>query len=124
MTVSSNVTNLGSAAPLLGDVRRNAAMCRVGRFRRRGPRSVDSMQLRQFRFSCSRLVLASGGEFPEHHLQINVQAQPFNIFCCNLRSVLGKFTELCYVLDRFSSHLVLLQETWLDASTEHVCARI
>ena len=49
---------------------------------------------------------------------MTLQAQPLNILCINIRSIIGKLEELCYVLEKYDIHLALIQETWLDASTD------
>ena len=43
-----------------------------------------------------------------------------SFFVCNIRCVLKNLTELCVQLRRHRPHVVMLQETWLDASVEHV----
>ena len=42
------------------------------------------------------------------------------IYNINIRCLLKNQTELEYHLEQHRPHIVTLQETWLDASTEHV----
>ena len=42
------------------------------------------------------------------------------IYNINIRCLLSNQTELEYQLEQHRPHIVTLQETWLDASTEHV----
>ena len=48
------------------------------------------------------------------------QAQSISIYCINIRCLLKHKPELELNLARLRPHIVLLQETWLNASVEHV----
>ena len=127
---------MSDAAPLLGEERRTAASSRKKRARRRGPRSLNALIIRQARrrrcepknsnsvftrqSSCQRSSPENvGGESPTN-LPFALHSQPLNILCINICSILSKLDQLCYVLRTLDIHLVAVQETWLDASTTEV----
>ena len=51
---------------------------------------------------------------------VSKKAESINIYCINIRCVLEHKAELELNLDRLRPHIVLLQETWLNASVEQV----
>ena len=51
------------------------------------------------------------------------QKQELLIFVLNIKSVRAHKTELEFHLFELQPHLVLLQETWLDASVEHIAIK-
>ena len=46
--------------------------------------------------------------------------QPLHIYICNIRSFLGKVTELVHVVKEQDIHIVMIQESWLDASVSKI----
>ena len=49
-----------------------------------------------------------------------IKLQPLRILSINIRCLLSKLTELVYICNLFDVDIVLVQETWLDASVEKV----
>ena len=49
-----------------------------------------------------------------------VQPQSFSIYCINIRSLIDKLAELTHQLNSVQPHIVFINETWLDNSTEKV----
>ena len=49
-----------------------------------------------------------------------LQCMPLTFLLCNVRCLLGKLGELSVLAARVDAHIVFLNETWLDSSTEHV----
>ena len=49
-----------------------------------------------------------------------VVSQPLHILSCNIRCVLSKLSELHVIVLQHDVHIILVQETWLDASVEQV----
>jgi len=48
------------------------------------------------------------------------ESQPFLIYQINIRCLFAHLVELCYFLDLYKPHVVLIQETWLNSSVESV----
>ena len=46
-------------------------------------------------------------------------SQPLHILVCNIRCVLSKLGELSARAEEHDVHVVLIQESWLDASIEN-----
>ena len=46
--------------------------------------------------------------------------QPFNIYSMNIKCVLAHLSELCHYVNLYAPHVVLIQESWLNASIENV----
>ena len=50
----------------------------------------------------------------------NVRKSHIIFYVCNIRCLLSNLAELCVHLQTHRPHVVMLQETWLDASVENV----
>ena len=119
------------AAPLLGSERASAATAEdcdtcsslTGRrTRRRGPRSFLSC-LRRSQQRCSgapadMVTAKSVTSVSVKNVQSN--SPSLTIYCINIRCLLAHKGELEYQLGVYKSHIVLIQETWLNNSIENV----
>ena len=104
------------AAPLPGRERRLASQfdlpAKIGRRRKRGPRSLMANLRRQTKLKCAPPGMASGTadvdipgtltEMPSGNSEIdlfNQQPSIYNIFSINIRSVIKNGSELVHVLE-------------------------
>ena len=94
------------------------------RLRRRGPRSVLSRLRRQNnkqRSGGAPADVTSGeAEVNTSVIDSSYKSQPFLIYCINIRCLLSNHAELCYQVKVLTPHVILLQETWLNASIEEI----
>ena len=86
------------------------------RLRRRGPRSIQSLIKRAVRTQRTCPVGEVPGESRAVSSSSDLQSQPLNLYVCNIRSIINKIGELSRQLELYDVHVVLIQETWLDAS--------
>ena len=118
------------AAPLPGSERASAATvddCAAcpsssRRARRRGPRSNLSC-LRRSQKGCSGAPTDMVTGEAVTPLSINFvphNSAPLVIYCINIRCLLAHTAELSYQLEVHKPHLVLIQESWLNASTQAI----
>ena len=127
----------------------DCAPCEYKRTRRRGPRSSLANLRRALPKRCRALPGVASGESealtpvvtsifqPQLNSSINSGPSPnlnsnaifkkgsatkkeISIFVLNIQCLQAHLVELEYHLDMHKPHIVLLQETWLDASTESV----
>ena len=107
------------AAPLPG-VARRPSCAGARRLRRRGPRSRESLARRAERFKRQCPIESDPGKSKIETLPSEFKAQPLIFICVNIRSLKGKLDELLAVIQANDINMVLVQETWLDASYEHM----
>ena len=86
------------------------------RLRRRGPRSTDSLARRAERSKRMCPGKEDPGKSRVETSPIELKMQPLNILSVNIRSLMGKLDELCASVTALGVNLILVQESWLDAS--------
>ena len=121
------ITNINDAAPL-GSARTKIAAIHDSiipqfgrrRLRRRGPRSSFANLKRKYSIGGSPSD-ASPSKSGDLASDIPVSPQPsFVIICINIRCLLKNLAELICHVEFLRPQLILLQETWLDASVESI----
>ena len=120
MNGSANCNVKNGAAPL-GSERKLAASAQDiaydfgqgnQRRRRRGPRSDLSIARRHAKCrDCPPADVASGESEAVASVVEICNAQPFTIYCINIRCLFAHFAELCFYLEIHKPHVVMLQET-------------
>ena len=91
--------------------------------RKRGPRSALAESRRKSRRIGGASADATSGESEVNasvHIDYNSSQSDFLIYCINIRCLLSNFAELSHQVKELSPHVILLQETWLNASIEEV----
>ena len=127
ITTFADISDVSGAAPH-GSARTHAASnnMHIGRGstrrRRRGPRSALACSRRKCRRLGGAPTDAAFGESrADASVPINfVCSQSFVLYCINIRCVLSNLAELCLQVKELSPHIILLQETWLNASVEEI----
>ena len=84
------------AAPLHGSERLTTQenSKRAHRLRRRGPRSVEALHRRASRYVTRRLEREDGGQSIVDPPEFELKMQPLKVLVINIRSLMGKLTEL------------------------------
>ena len=91
------------------------------RRRRRGPRSSFALLRRSPDFRSGAPAGAAIGQSMTHApISSQINSQPFTIYSINIRCLLKHLSELCDYVNIFAPHIVLVQESWLNASIENV----
>ena len=68
----------------------------------------------------SRTQKKTGGESRVDAAATTLPKEHFSIYCLNIRCLLSKLAELKVQIERLKPHLIIFQETWLDACIESV----
>ena len=132
---------IDDAAPL-GSARQTSAISGCHRIRRRGPRSDLATLRRSVPKYRRTLPDISPGESGDVISEINIQNESqcnnsfskstpdlagsnskmngISILSINIQCLAAKLAELIYHLEMHRPHVVLIQETWLDATTKDV----
>ena len=110
------------AAPLLGVERLapsllSSSLCLSRRLRRRGPRSLTALLRRSKVASSTCPVDEDSGEPRSTSSEFVIRMQPLNIISVNIRSIINKIGELVSLAQAKDIHVIMCQESWLDAST-------
>ena len=93
--------------------------CHFSRRRRRGPRSQAAL-LRRSVPKHGVSVAGTCGESQVDAAATTLPKEHFSIYCLNIRCLLSKLAELKIQIERLKPHLIIFQETWLDACIESV----
>ena len=124
----SNRSNVKDAAPL-GRARSHAAesyQCDISsktsmRRRKRGPRSRIALVNRmKKRCGGKPADVVSGESETQTSASVDFSSQSMRIYSINIRCLLANIAEVIHHVELHDPHIILIQESWLNSSIEHV----
>ena len=92
----------------------------IGRRRKRGPRSALATLRRSLPKHCGTPADMVSGKSETAISDTASTSQSLSIYSINIRCLLAHVAELSFHLSVHKPHIVLIQESWLNKSIEHV----